>query len=132
MPEPSAGAMPTHVLALVRDLFFASRIREAARAAGVSAVTVARGEDLLARAREGRPRIILVDLDTPAATSPDLIARLKGDAATAATPVVAFVAHVNREAAIAARDAGADRVLARSAFVRELPALVRLPDASET
>lgn len=127
MPESSGDAVSAPVVALVRDLVFASRIREAAKAAGVPVITVGRAEDLLERARDRPPRIILVDLDASAADPPELIARLKGDPATAATRVVAFVAHVNRDAAIAARHAGADRVLARSAFVRELPALMQHP-----
>jgi hypothetical protein len=34
--------------------------------------------------------------------------------------IIAFVSHVREDAIAAARSAGADRVLARSAFVREL------------
>jgi CheY-like chemotaxis protein len=55
---------------------------------------------------------------------PALIARLKSDPETATIPVIAFGSHVNAEALRAAREAGADRVLARSAFVRDLPALL--------
>jgi hypothetical protein len=43
----------------------------------------------------------------------------------AGVPVIAFGAHVQGAALVAARAAGADRVLARSAFVNALPGLLR-------
>jgi hypothetical protein len=43
---------------------------------------------------------------------------------------VAFVSHVRADHAQAAHDAGASRVLARSAFVEELPRLVSEAGAS--
>jgi hypothetical protein len=40
-------------------------------------------------------------------------------------PVIAFASHLDVDAIRAARDAGADRVLVRSAFVATLPDLLR-------
>jgi hypothetical protein len=45
-------------------------------------------------------------------------------------PVVAFASHVRADLIAEARAAGADRVLARSAFVAELPALVARAQAA--
>jgi hypothetical protein len=39
--------------------------------------------------------------------------------------VVAFLSHVQAELAAGARQAGADEVMARSAFVNQLPALLQ-------
>src|SRR5690606_31804175 len=50
---------------------------------------------------------------------------------TADVPVIAFASHVNRAAIDDARTAGATRVLARSAYERELPALLGGPPASK-
>lgn len=116
------------VVALVADLIFASRIRGTAQAAGVQATTVRSAAELLQRAGELQPRLVLVDLDARAADPPAVIARLKGDPRTRDIPILAFGSHVQREAIEAARAAGADRVLARSAFVRELPFLLRRLD----
>lgn len=122
---PGTGAVRATVLALVADLLFDARIRAAAAQAGTAAVTVRRGDELVRRAREGRASLILVDVDAPGADAAAAISRLKADPVTRGVRVVAYVSHVNTAATLAARAAGADRVLARSAFVRELPSLMR-------
>ncbi len=119
----TTGGAPT--LALVADLLFASRIRGAAAAVGVRARTVRTADELLREARSETPRSILVDLDARGVDAPELVRALKSDRLLAGVPVVAFGSHVRGEALRAARAAGADRVLARSAFVRELPRLLR-------
>lgn len=112
------------VLALVADLLFASKVKGTAAAVGVEARIVRRREDLLGEARREPPRLILLDLEAPGLDAAELIEELKADAALGKVPVVAFGSHVRGEALMAARAAGADRVLARSAFVRELPGLL--------
>ena len=114
----------TAAVALVADMLFASKVRGAASAVGVEAVTVSKGEKLVDEARRLRPRVIFVDIETRGVDVPALIARLKSDAETAGVPVIAFGSHVNADALRAAREAGADRAIARSAFVRDLPALL--------
>jgi DNA-binding NarL/FixJ family response regulator len=120
---PDAGASGV-IVALAADLLFASRIRAAARAAGVDAVLFRSAEALLEAALARAPRRVLIDLDARGVDAPALIRALKADARTGASEVVGFVSHVNEAAIAAARDAGADRVLARSAFVRLLPSLL--------
>jgi len=114
----------TAAVALVADMMFASRVRGTATAIGVDAVTVTRAEKLMEETRRLRPRVVLIDVDARGVDVPGVIARLKSDAETAAVPVIAFGSHVNADALRAAREAGADRVLARSAFVRDLPILL--------
>lgn len=111
------------IAAVAADLMFGSRIRGAAEQAGV-ALSFARDAESLAE-QAAAADLVLLDLDTRWLDAPALIARLKAGGATAEVPVVAFAAHVNTEAIQAARSAGADRVLARSAFVRLLPELLR-------
>lgn len=113
------------VLAMAADLLFGSRIRGTARAVGAEVALIGSAEDLKRRAAELAPRRILLDLDHRRVDMPALIADLKQDPATAAIPIVAYVSHVNTEAITAARAAGADRVMARSAFVDALPELLR-------
>jgi hypothetical protein len=50
---------------------------------------------------------------------------LKTDPALAGIPTLGFVSHVDSPTIEAARRAGVDRVLARSAFVEQLPELLR-------
>lgn len=115
----------TAAVALVADLMFASRVRGAAAAVGVEAKTVSRADALVEETRKLRPRLVLLDLEARGVDVPALVARLREDPDTAGVPIIAFGSHVNREALQGARRAGVDRVLARSAFVRELPELLR-------
>jgi CheY-like chemotaxis protein len=109
------------VIALVDDLLFQSRIRECARVAGVEVRTVRSAPDATAAARDGG-RLVLVDADSGRVPWPEAVAALRRDAPDLA--IVAFVSHARAERAEAARAAGCTRVLARSAFVQELPQLV--------
>lgn len=110
------------VVAAVNDLMFGSRIRAAAQQAGVSVVFVRTPADLKERAATAD--LVLLDLETRWLDVPAAITALKGTAPTAVVPIVVFGPHVSGEALSAARDAGADRVLARSAFVKLLPELL--------
>lgn len=111
------------VVAAVNDLMFGSRIRGAAEQAGVRSVFVRTREDLLLRAAEAD--LVLLDLETRWLDAPSAIRALKQDAATAPVTVVAFGSHVDGAALKEARAAGADRILARSAFVEALRDLLR-------
>lgn len=103
------------VVAVVTDLFFQSRISSAARHSGRVVRFVTAGSDASGHA------LALVDLDAGTDVL-DAIRRLK---AGSSAPVVAFGPHVDVAGRKAAREAGADRVLAKSRFVSELPAILR-------
>lgn len=109
------------MVAAVADLMFGARVRAAAEAAGVPLTFVRSGEALLEAAAGAR--LVLLDLDTRWLRA-GMISALKADAAARAAYVVAWGAHVDGAALTAAREAGADRVMARSAFVQVLPALM--------
>jgi len=115
--------MPKTVAAVVDDLLFLSRIREAARASGAD-VVAARTPDALLAAARGGAALVLVDADSARLPWTEAVRALREDPALGAVPVVAFLSHVNVDHAEAARAAGATRVLARGAFVAELPALM--------
>ena len=111
------------VVAFMDDLMFLSRVREAARAPGVQVRPARRLEELLAACRPA-PEAVFVDLDSTRLPTAEALAALRSDAALATVPVVGFVSHVNADRAREAREAGCSRVMARSAFVEELPALL--------
>lgn len=115
-----------NVVALAADMIFAARIRGAAQAVGASLELARNADALLERARTDPPRRILLDLDTRSTDPAELIRTLKADPRTAAIEIVAFVSHVREDAIAAARDAGADRVLARGAFARQLADWVQI------
>lgn len=119
--------MNATLLALT-DLLFGARIRAAALAAGTQVLIQRTPAQLMAAATAQAPRRVLIDLDARAHDPIDVIRSLKADERTRDVEVVAFVSHVRADAIAEARLAGADRVLARSAFVQQLPALVTVDD----
>lgn len=122
----SDNELETPVVALPADLLFASRIRAAAQAAGTTIDLVSTPTALHARTRRALPRRVLIDLDARGWDPVALIRELKQDAATSGIEIVAWVSHVREDAIGAAREAGADRVLARSAFTRQMQDWVTL------
>ena len=118
------------VLLVLDGLIFLSKLQAAARiqAIEVRAVSVS---DAWSRARETSPRGLVIDLNDRSGASVDLIRQLKADGATAGIPVVGFLSHVQADLAASARAAGCDMLLARSAFVKQLPELLAKLDKAE-
>lgn len=112
------------LIALVDDLMFLSRIREAAAHLGVEVEAVRSGAALLETSRANPRALVVADLDSPRLGACQAIRVLRSDPAGAALTVIGFFSHVHAERAQEAAAAGASRVMARSAFVRELPALI--------
>jgi PleD family two-component response regulator len=112
------------VLAAVDDLMLSSRISTAARAAGVEVRFARSPEAVLAAARESAPSLVILDLNSARLRPLETVAALKREPALAGVPTLGFVSHVDTATIAGARDAGVDRVLARSAFVQQLPALL--------
>jgi len=108
------------ILAILDDLMFTSKIRTAAKQLGVD-VSVARSADAaLAEMRRAPPSLVILDLNSPRTDPLGIVAAMKRDAALASVPTVGFASHVQVDVINAARDAGVDEVLARSAFTLKL------------
>ena len=118
--EGAAAEQPLALL-LSDDLIDASRITGTARALGLGVQPARSVEALEALARQQTPRCVLVDLANPGLVVPDLIRRLR-EACVPMPRVVAYGSHVDAAGLRAARAAGCDLVLPRSAFVEQLPA----------
>lgn len=108
------------ILAIMDDLIFGVKIREAAKRAGRTVEFVAQ-PDLALEKAAGADRVI-VDLNLRGVDTVGLVRSLKA----MGVPVVAYVAHVQIDLRRAAEDAGADQVLARSSFVTKIDELVQL------
>ena len=111
------------MVAVVTDLFFQSRIAGAARHAQRH-VRFVISEPALLDLHDFATA--LVDLDART----DVLAMIRALKERAGGPVIAFGPHLDTEKRKAARAAGADRVLAKSKFVTELPALMTLHKAA--
>ena len=112
------------ILVVVDDLMFSSRISSAARAAAVPFRFARSREAVLEAARAETPSLVILDLNSTRTKPLEIVAALKAEPALAAVPTLGFVSHVDTATINAARTAGIDRVLARSAFVEQLPELL--------
>jgi PleD family two-component response regulator len=112
------------VLAAVDDLLFSSKVRATAKQLGVELAFARTPDDILAQARAHPPSLVIFDLNCAKTDPLATIAALKADARLGAVPVIAFVSHVQTDLIAAARAAGADEVMARSAFAADLPRIL--------
>lgn len=103
------------VLILVRDLLFQSRITGMAKNLGVE-FQVLRDPSTL---QQQPGRLLIADLNQNG-----VIDAAAGWMKTTGKKVVGFVSHVDAGTVQQAREAGIEQVLARSAFVGQLPQLL--------
>lgn len=113
------------VIVAVDDLMFASRISSAAKALGVEIAFARSPEAIVEAVRTKAPRLVIFDLNSVKVRPLEAVAALQADAALAAVPTVGFVSHVQADLIAQAREAGIGLVMARSAFVTQLPQLLQ-------
>ena len=109
------------ILVVADDLLFRSKISTAAKAAGVIVRAATSADAAIERAREDRPTLILIDLDSARTQPFDVLRRLAESTDLSTLPTLGFVSHVHADHIRQARSLGIGNVLARSAFVAELP-----------
>lgn len=102
------------------DLLFSSKIRTTAKLAGAELTFARTPRDILAQARAVRPRLVIFDLNSPKIDAIHTVQALRQDPALAAVPTMGFVSHVDTRTILAAREAGVDEIMARSAFAANL------------
>jgi DNA-binding NarL/FixJ family response regulator len=108
------------VLVAVDDLLFSSKIRATAKQAGVDLVFARSPQEILDQARALKPPLAIFDLNSGKTNPIATIAALKSDPALSSIQTVGFVSHVDSATIAAARNAGTDQVMARSAFAAQL------------
>ena len=116
--------MTKRVLAAVEDLLFRSKISETASSLGIEAAFPRNPRRLLEALHESPPDLLVVDLNSARFEPLTLLRSVKSDEATVNVPTVGFLSHVQKDLAVAAREAGCDRVVARSAFTKDLPRIL--------
>jgi DNA-binding NtrC family response regulator len=100
---------------------FRSKIDDAARQAGVPLRVAKSVEQLDRHLANAIPVVVLVDLEMNESTP--LLARLRATPGAATVPIIGFAGHTNVDVIRAARADGV-QVMARSAFVDQLPTLM--------
>jgi len=112
------------ILAAVDDLLFSSKIRATAKGAGVELVFARTTAEILEQARALAPSLVIFDLNSAKFDPIRTIAAMKHDPALAGIRTLGFVSHVDTSVIQAARQAGADDVMARSAFAGNLAGIL--------
>lgn len=108
------------ILAAVDDFLFRSKIRATAKHVNAEIVFAQTPDEILAQARALKPSLIIIDLNSPKADPVSTIAALKADSDLSGIRAIGFASHVHADLIAAARSAGADQVLPRSAFAGNL------------
>jgi PleD family two-component response regulator len=108
------------ILCAVDDLLFSIKISTAAKSLGADLFFERNADQVLARVREKRPSLVIFDLNSAKMRPMELIAGMKADPELKSVPTLGYVSHVAAAAVAAARQAGIDQVMARSAFAAQL------------
>jgi CheY-like chemotaxis protein len=108
------------VCCVVSDLIFATKIRGTAAAVGVDVAVVSDRAAMLAHLDDAATLILDLNLESDEAVELIRLARAR----PTAPRIVAYCAHVDKDLAAAAEEAGADSVVPRSKFVAALPEIL--------
>src|SRR5215467_13770382 len=113
------------ILAVVDDLLFTVKISDAAKRTGLDVEFVKSEKDLIDKATHERPLLIILDLNNNSVPTLDLISRLKKDGDLRQISLIGYLSHVQGELKQQAQDAGANIVMARSAFSQNLQQILK-------
>ena len=113
------------ILVAVDDLMFSSKIRATAKGVGAEITFARTPPEILSQARELKPSLIIFDINSAKADAVNTVAALKADPELKAIPTTGFVSHVDTRMIMAAREAGMDEVMARSAFAANLADILK-------
>jgi predicted metal-dependent hydrolase len=136
------------IVAFVADLFFSTRIEDAGRRLGYAVVIIedadqigpadsqalgrqfaehliGRGAALIDQLTQWKPGLIIFDLGNTGIPWREWIPLITSVPATRRFPVLCFGSHIEVETMRAAKEAGAQEVVARSRFVSDLQNLIR-------
>ena len=108
------------IVCVLDDLLFSVKISTTAKAVGADVHFERTPGMALARIKEKQPSLAIFDLNSARLDPLRVIAQLKSDPETRAIKTLGFVSHVHTDTIAAAREAGIDEVLARSAFAERL------------
>jgi len=113
------------ILAVVDDLLFTVKISDAVKRAGLDVQFLKSERDVLERAAEDKPLLIILDLNNNSIDPLRLISKLKGDGKLKHISLIGYLSHVQGELKQKAHDAGANIVMARSAFSQNLQQILK-------
>ena len=113
------------ILAVVEDLMFTVKISDAAKRAGLDVEFVKSERDVIEKATQEKPLLIILDLNFSAVQPLKLISKVKSDGEMKQISVIGYLSHVQGELKQQAQEAGANIVMARSAFSQNLQQILK-------
>lgn len=113
------------ILAVVDDLLFTVKINDAAKRAGLSVEFVKSEQDVIEKVSQEKPLLIILDLNNTSVEPLQLITKLKGDGDLKQISLIGYLSHVQGELKQKAQEAGANIVMARSAFSQNLQQILK-------
>lgn len=113
------------ILAVVEDLLFTVKISDAAKRAGLDVEFVKSERDVIDKATSEKPLLIILDLNFSAVQPLKLISKLKGNGQMKQISLIGYLSHVQGELKQQAQEAGANIVMARSAFSQNLQQILK-------
>lgn len=113
------------ILAVVDDLLFTVKISDAAKRVGLEVEFLKSERDVLDKATHEKPLLIILDLNNGSVDPLKLISKLKGNGDLKPISLIGYLSHVQGELKQKAHDAGANIVMARSAFSQNLQQILK-------
>ena len=108
------------ILAVVDDLLFTVKIGDAAKRVGLDVEFLKSEQDVIQKAAHEKPLLIILDLNNNSVDPLHLISKLKADGDLKRISLIGYLSHVQGELKQKAHEAGANIVMARSAFSQNL------------
>ena len=116
--------MTRRIVAIVDDMFFASKIRATAEALGVEISFPRTRESALEKITQSQPQLVVADLHNSRFDLVEFSSELKANPETQSIPLLGFFSHVEVELHRKATGAGFDQVVPRSVFARDLASIL--------
>jgi len=119
------------ILGFVPDLFFSTKIRDTAKYLGHTATISRTTDDLIQKAGELSPILIIVDLTAEGVDLEQPLTQLRLEAETAPVPVLAFTTHAAWKQTTPLHPL-CDQVVTKEVLARDLPVLLQKYIGAET
>lgn len=114
-----------YAVAVTDDMFFSSKIREAAKTNNVIVEFVKNPDGLIDKLVSRPPSLLVVDLSSKKMEPLEIIKELKLTPGLKGIPVIGYLSHVEKDLKDKAVEAGYDIVLPRSRFSREVGEILK-------
>ncbi len=113
------------ILAVVDDLLFTVKISDAAKRVGLDVEFLKSEPDVVQKAMEEKPLMVILDLNANSVQPLKLIGKLRSNAELKPISIIGYLSHVQGELKQKAQEAGANIVMARSAFSQNLQQILK-------